>query len=83
MPTLFNLHFIGIINMTEILFFASNNPYLAFFLLYILGEVTIKLSYYLLDFLINRPMNAINIQKHGWPPEYCDVNGNFKEEDEE
>lgn len=28
--------------------------------------------------LINRIMRQININKHGYPPPYCDADGNFR-----
>jgi len=59
--------------------FMSNNPYLTFFLVVGIGlmlETTLK-------FCINRPLRHMNIRKHGWPPEYCDADGDFAKSDEE
>ena len=38
--------------------------------------------YYLLKFTLfilpNRVLRSINIRKHGWPPPYCDADGDLK-----
>ena len=31
-------------------------------------------------FAINRPLRHMNIKKHGYPPQHCDADGDFKEE---
>lgn len=32
--------------------------------------------------IINRILRSWNIRKHGWPPEHCDADGDFKVEKE-
>lgn len=34
-----------------------------------------------LRYTINRPLRHRNIFKHGWPPEHCDADGDFNEEE--
>lgn len=36
----------------------------------------------LLMLLVNRPLRHWNIRKHGYPPEHCDADGDFKETEE-
>jgi len=58
--------------------FASDSPWIAFFLAFIAFcaiDVVLKYS-------INRPLRAMNIRKHGWPPPHCDADGDFKKEEE-
>lgn len=31
----------------------------------------------------NRFVRHLNIRKHGWPPEYCDADGDFRKDDED
>jgi len=47
--------------------FMSDSPWLAFFLVYLIGT--------LLEILIKIPFRAMNIRKHGWPPAHCDADG--------
>ncbi len=56
--------------------FMSNNPILTFFLVVGLG-IMLKT---ILEFFIIKPLRAMNIRKHGWPPKHCDSDGNFKPE---
>ena len=54
--------------------FASNSPWLSFFLAMLLGEVTVRV----LVVLPNRVMRNWNIHKHGYPPPHCDAYGDFR-----
>ena len=57
----------------------SESPYLTFFfsIFALCGVVS------LLKFIVNRPLRHMNIRKHGWPPEHCDADGDFREPDDE
>ena len=37
----------------------------------------------LIIILINRPLRHWNIRKHGYPPEHCDADGDFKKKETE
>lgn len=54
--------------------FASESPWLAFFIVFVLSC--------LVEILFTRFMRARNISKHGWPPAGIDADGDFKKEDE-
>lgn len=60
-----------------ILEFVSNSPWISFFLALVIGEI-ISILFYKLP---NRIIRGMNIRKHGWPPEHCDADGDFKKED--
>lgn len=55
--------------------FASNNPWLTFFLAILIIA--------LLEVIWKVPFRAISIWKHGWPPEHCDADGDLKKDDRE
>jgi hypothetical protein len=63
--------------MTELYEFMANHPILTFFLVYL----TYAFLEGVIKFVVNRPLRAMNIRKHGWPPKHCDADGDFKEED--
>jgi hypothetical protein len=50
--------------------FASKNPLLTFFLAYILGKLVFK--------LFRQTMRSATIMKHGYPPIWCDADGDFQ-----
>lgn len=52
--------------------FMSESPLLTFFLALIATNTLFKMW--------NRMMRCLNIRKHGWPPEHCDADGDFKPE---
>jgi len=52
----------------------SESPVLTFFLAVILGCT----AYDVLFKLPNRLFRHLNIRKHGWPPDHCDADGDFK-----
>lgn len=54
--------------------FMSGSPWLTFFLLYITLTLIFKMT--------NRYFRHRNIKAHGWPPEHCDADGDFKDESE-
>ena len=54
--------------------FMSESPFTTIILAYIFGHILIV--------CINRPLRHMNIRKHGWPPEHCDADGDFKPEEE-
>ena len=54
--------------------FAAENPWSTFFL----SVVVYYVLRVLLIFCINRPLRAMNIRKHGWPPQHCDADGDFR-----
>jgi len=62
--------------METIFYFMSDSPVLTFFLVVGIGVMLETI----LKFCINRPLRAMNIRKHGWPPEHCDADGDFKPE---
>ena len=59
--------------------FMSDSPYLSFFLAIIAASAIHTIFAY----TINRPLRHMNIRKHGWPPEHCDADGDFKKKKEE
>ena len=63
--------------MTDILAFMSNSPWLAFFLALIAGKVIVRI----IVNLPNRILRHWNIRKHGYPPEHCDADGDFRQEE--
>lgn len=54
--------------------FMDSSPWLTFFIAMIIAGC-IKFSFAM---LINRPLRHMNIRKHGWPPNHCDADGDFK-----
>jgi len=54
----------------------SESPYLTFFLAVIVAEVIIRVAVN----LPNRILRHWNIRKHGYPPAYCDADGDFRSE---
>ena len=52
--------------------FATVNPWLTFFLCWLVLAVGLK--------LVNRVLRHWNIRKHGYPPAHCDADGDFKPE---
>jgi hypothetical protein len=62
--------------MTDLLKFASDNPWLTFFLAVLAAEVIIRVVVN----LPNRILRHWNIRKHGYPPPHCDADGDFKEQ---
>ena len=54
--------------------FLDSSPILAFSLAALLVG--------LLTSLIKISFRHMNIRKHGWPPEHCDADGDFKSNDE-
>ena len=62
--------------MTDILAFISGSPWLTFFLAIIAGEVIVRI----VVILPNRILRHWNIRKHGYPPEHCDADGDFRRE---
>jgi hypothetical protein len=56
--------------------FAAGSPWLAFFL----ALIALAALEAVLRFCINRPLRAMNIRKHGWPPPHCDADGDFRKE---
>lgn len=62
----------------DIFKFMSESPILTFFLALILGEVVVRI----LLGISNRILRHWNIRKHGYPPPYCDADGDFKKNDE-
>ncbi len=54
--------------------FMNDNPWLTFFLVYIAGEVVVRIFVS----LPNRVMRHWNIRKHGYPPAHCDADGDLR-----
>lgn len=54
--------------------FMSDSPWLTFFLAMIAGEVIVRVVVN----LPNRILRHWNIRKHGYPPEHCDADGDFR-----
>lgn len=52
--------------------FMSDSPFLTFFIIYVVFGTAFRTW--------NRLMRHLNIRKHGWPPEHCDADGDFKPE---
>lgn len=59
--------------MTELFKFASESPWLTFFLAFVLSEAVVRIAVN----LPNRILRHWNIRKHGYPPEHCDADGDF------
>ena len=53
--------------------FIGTHPWITFFLAYIAASLIKTIFAY----CINRPLQHMNIRKHGWPPEHCDADGDF------
>ncbi len=51
--------------------FMDSSPFTAVCLALIIAAV-IKCVFV---FCINRPLRALNIKRHGWPPPHCDADG--------
>ena len=62
--------------MTDLFKFASDSPWLTFFLAVITAEVIVRVVVN----LPNRILRHWNIHKHGYPPPHCDADGDFKEQ---
>lgn len=54
--------------------FMSASPWLTLFLAFIAGEVIVRVVVN----LPNRILRHWNIRKHGYPPQHCDADGDFK-----
>jgi len=57
--------------------FMSESPWLTLFL----ALIALSAVNAILRFYINRPLRHMSIIKHGWPPDHCDADGDFKEEE--
>ena len=55
----------------------GESPVLTFFLVCVLAGV-VKYALHELVWLITQPLRAMNIRKHGWPPEHLDADGDYK-----
>jgi len=55
--------------------FMSNSPILTFFIVIAIGEVIVR--------IFSRLFRIINLFRNGYPPEYCDADGDFKDKEEE
>lgn len=56
--------------------FMSDSPCLTFFLAVIVSEAVVRV----LVNLPNRILRHWNIRKHGYPPDHCDADGDFRPE---
>ena len=59
--------------------FMSDSPYVASFL----GILVMLIIRCLFFQLPNRYFRSKNIAAHGWPPEHCDADGDFKSKSDE
>jgi hypothetical protein len=55
--------------------FASNSPWLAFFLALILAKLILSIW--------RTPFRHLNIRAAGWPPVHCDADGDVVEDKDE
>ena len=63
--------------MNTILAWMGLHPFLTFFLAYtayLLACFVVRQTVW----LIALPVRAMNIRKHGWPPEHLDADGDYK-----
>ena len=58
--------------------FASDCPWTVFFL----ALIALSALRSVLRYCINRPLRAMNIRKHGWPPAHCDADGDFRDDND-
>ena len=58
--------------------FISASPWIAFFLALIAGGVVVRVAIV----LPNRILRHWNIRKHGYPPQHCDGDGDFRPDKE-
>jgi len=58
-----------------------NGGFARFLGYWILISTIIGVPAKVLTILINRPLRHWNIRKHGYPPQHCDADGDFKESD--
>lgn len=59
--------------------FMSDSPFLTFFIALIVGQ-------FLIAFFCNLPNRILrhrNIRMHGYPPEHCDADGDFRKKEKE
>ena len=61
--------------------FANGSPYLFTFIIMCVSSTFIGFLRCIF-LIINRCYRHRNIKEHGWPPEYCDADGDFKPEPE-
>lgn len=69
----------------SVLEFMGEHPWVTFFLSFpivVVFAIAAQLIYVLVFRLPNRIIRGMNIKKHGWPPEHCDADGDFKKEEE-
>ena len=59
----------------------DNHPWMTFFFACLALIVAAELAYSIFFRLPNRILRHRNISKQGWPPPYCDADGDFKETD--
>jgi len=64
--------------MSEFYRFASDNPWLTFFLAWIAAWVICHFG----NLLINRTYRTIKVCVRGWPPSHLDADGDWKPEPE-
>lgn len=57
--------------MNDFYKFAGDNPWLTFFLLWLVFNFALRFW--------NRTLRHWNIRKHGYPPAHCDADGDFME----
>lgn len=65
--------------MTDFYKFASESPWLTFFLFWISAWI-VSLPFTVIFRSWNRYLRSKNIRERGWPPEYLDADGDFKPE---
>jgi len=58
--------------------FAHESPQLTFFMFWIAVWGVVSIVRYIGFKLPNRAFRSMNIRKHGWPPEHCDADGDFR-----
>lgn len=60
--------------------FMLQSPYLFSFLIIVLAVISGEVIVRIFVNLPNRIMRHWNIRKHGYPPEHCDADGDFRNE---
>lgn len=66
--------------MHEFYLFADNHSCLAFMIIFFIALSVEQVIVGLIN-LPNRIIRHFNLRKNGWPPSYCDADGDFKKEE--
>jgi len=66
----------------QILIDSVSGGFLQFIGYFTMVGIILGIPAQVLMFAINRPLRHWTIRKHGYPPQHCDADGDFKKEEE-